>query len=240
MLYNKDQKKTFKKVVKKLKEIEIDGENTQQLLQEIGHEEQMLRQLVMSMPIDVVVALFKERVEYERDCGNNIISPIDSNIEHRLMMIKDDAIALRQFININDLTKIFDTDGDLGFTCLNNIEIACDLTSDESLSWKLYSDNKTIGEKLNEFLQKLDDNEQFFEFNKLNGNCEILCSGSTTRIQCTPFLNDDKYITIVQFENNTIKSSFKIAYNEPIDDDELEVFKKFYTELVYLFIKTLT
>lgn len=239
MLYNKDQKKTFKKVVKKLKKIEIDGESTQQLLQEIGHEEQMLRQLVMSMPIDVVVALFKERVEYERDCGKTVISPIDSNIEYRLMMIKDDVIALRQFININDLTKVFNTDGHLGFTCLNNIEIACDLTSDESLSWKLYSDNKTIGEKINEFLQNLDDNEQFFEFDKLHGTCHIVCSGSTTSIECTPFLNDDKFITIVVLENNDKKSKFRITYDEPIDDDELEIFKKFYTELVYLFIKTL-
>tara|TARA_R110000782_G_scaffold21110_2_gene56898 strand:- start:2327 stop:3046 length:720 start_codon:yes stop_codon:yes gene_type:complete len=238
MLYDKDQKKTFKKVVKKLKEIEIDGESTQHLLQKIGHEEQMLRQLIMSMPIDDVITLFKERVEYERDCGNTIISPIDTNIEHRLKMINDDLRVIYQAIPKNMLAEPTPNNDNLE-QCFLNIEIACDLKNDESLAWGLYLDNKTMGEKINEFLKELDDTEEYFEFNRIHGTCQLVCSGSSTVIECTPFYDNNACIQIVELENNDEKAIFKIPYSEPINDVELVVFKKFYIELIQFFIKTL-
>jgi hypothetical protein len=38
-----------------------DGEQTQALLKELGMEDQMLRQLIMTMPFDMVKHLYKER-----------------------------------------------------------------------------------------------------------------------------------------------------------------------------------
>jgi len=38
-----------------------DGEQTQALLKELGMEDQMLRQLIMSMPFDMVETLYLER-----------------------------------------------------------------------------------------------------------------------------------------------------------------------------------
>jgi hypothetical protein len=44
-----------------------NGEQTQALLKELGMEEQMLRQIIMSMPFDQVKALYLERRDYEID-----------------------------------------------------------------------------------------------------------------------------------------------------------------------------
>ena len=44
-----------------------DGEQTQALLKELGMEEQMLRQLIMSMPFGQVKALYLERRDLEID-----------------------------------------------------------------------------------------------------------------------------------------------------------------------------
>ena len=44
-----------------------DGEQTQALLKELGMEDQMLRQLIMSMPFDMVETLYLERKAYEID-----------------------------------------------------------------------------------------------------------------------------------------------------------------------------
>ena len=66
----------------------------------------------------------------------------EQQLEHRLAMIQDDLNAIRDFIYGQGLIDIFQkpTDKcDEAMTHLNNIEIACDLSSDESLSWKLYT-----------------------------------------------------------------------------------------------------
>jgi hypothetical protein len=63
-------------------------------------------------------------------------------INQRLAMIQDDVNAIRQFIYANDLVHIFQLrteQCDEAITHLNNIEIACDLDSEESLSWKLFT-----------------------------------------------------------------------------------------------------
>lgn len=62
-------------------------------------------------------------------------------LEHRLKMIADDLQVIRQFIYENNLNEAFQKPtkhADECWTHLNNIEIACDLTSEESLNWKLF------------------------------------------------------------------------------------------------------
>jgi hypothetical protein len=65
-----------------------------------------------------------------------------NQFEHRLAMIQDDLKALRVFIAENNLQEKFDmptAQCERAISHLNNIEIACDITSDESLSWKLFT-----------------------------------------------------------------------------------------------------
>ena len=62
--------------------------------------------------------------------------------EHRLAMIQDDLIQIRQFIYAHDLDEIFQKKthvSDEAWTLLNNIEIACDLNSDEALTWRIFN-----------------------------------------------------------------------------------------------------
>jgi hypothetical protein len=71
----------------------------------------------------------------------NNMSEIES-LKHRLAMVKEDLDVIRKFIYVNQLDKHFENKSDTSDECwtnLNNIEIACDLTSDESLYWESYS-----------------------------------------------------------------------------------------------------
>jgi hypothetical protein len=68
----------------------------------------------------------------------------NEQLEHRLKMIQDDLVQIRNFIYENNLNGIFQRKthvSDEAWTLLNNIEIACDLSSDESLTWKQYSNS---------------------------------------------------------------------------------------------------
>ena len=47
----------------------VDGETMQYILEKVGMEDQMLRQLMMSQPIEEVVYMFEEREEYEESKG---------------------------------------------------------------------------------------------------------------------------------------------------------------------------
>lgn len=72
----------------------------------------------------------------------------EQQLEHRLAMILDDLNKVREFIAEHQLGELFykpSKYADWGWTHLNNIEIACDLKSDESLSWKEFS-NKNINQ----------------------------------------------------------------------------------------------
>ena len=63
-------------------------------------------------------------------------------LEHRLAMIQDDLIQIRQFIYAHDLDEIFQKKthvSDEAWTLLNNIDIACDLNSDEALTWRVFN-----------------------------------------------------------------------------------------------------
>jgi hypothetical protein len=52
-------------VINILREIEVDGETMQYILEKVGMQDQMLRQLVMSQPIGEVEYMFKERKQFE-------------------------------------------------------------------------------------------------------------------------------------------------------------------------------
>jgi hypothetical protein len=55
-----DQSKV-QQVIEMLREIEVDGETMQHIFEEIDMEWQMLRQLMLSMPIEQVKYLMEER-----------------------------------------------------------------------------------------------------------------------------------------------------------------------------------
>jgi len=62
---------TFKRdvvmdIIKKLQTIEVDGETMQYILEKVGMEDQMLRQLVMSQPIGEVDYMYEERKQLEQ------------------------------------------------------------------------------------------------------------------------------------------------------------------------------
>ena len=66
-------------------------------------------------------------------------------LKHRLAMIKDDLDIIKKFIYNEQLDKAFERQSETSDECwtnLNNIGIACDLSTDESLSWKLFSTAK--------------------------------------------------------------------------------------------------
>ena len=69
-----------------------------------------------------------------------VIHPIVEQLEHRLQMVNDDLNALVTFIDSQgyDFTKPT-AQCDEAWTHINNIRIACDLTEDESLNWKLFT-----------------------------------------------------------------------------------------------------
>ena len=64
-------------------------------------------------------------------------------LKHRLAMIEDDIKVIRAFIYKQGLDETFQKPTPMADECwthLNNMEIACDLSSDESLTWKLFSE----------------------------------------------------------------------------------------------------
>jgi hypothetical protein len=64
-------------------------------------------------------------------------------LKHRLAMIEDDLKVIRAFIYEQGLNETFQKPTPMADECwthLNNIEIACDLSSNESLEWKSFSE----------------------------------------------------------------------------------------------------
>ena len=56
-------------IIKKLKFLQVDGETMQYILEQVGMQDQMLKQLIMSQPIDEVRYWFDEREEFEDSKG---------------------------------------------------------------------------------------------------------------------------------------------------------------------------
>jgi hypothetical protein len=54
---------TVAEIIQQLKSMDVDGETMQHILKETGMEWQMLRQLMLTMPIEQVEYLMEEREE---------------------------------------------------------------------------------------------------------------------------------------------------------------------------------
>lgn len=63
-------------------------------------------------------------------------------LEHRLKMVQDDLNILKKFIKQEGLEEIFKTKNtatsDNAYCNIHNIEIAYDLSDNESLSWGMF------------------------------------------------------------------------------------------------------
>lgn len=63
-------------------------------------------------------------------------------LKHRLAMVQDDIKVIREFLYSEQLSKYFKKQTPMADECwthLNNIDIACDLNSNEALNWKPFS-----------------------------------------------------------------------------------------------------
>lgn len=57
----------IKSIIQQLKSIDVDGETMQYILNEVGMNVQMLRQLMMTEPLSEVQWMMKERLSFEED-----------------------------------------------------------------------------------------------------------------------------------------------------------------------------
>jgi hypothetical protein len=62
------------RIISDLSHIGVDGETMQYILENVGMEDQMLRQLMMSQPIDEVNYMFIERTILENIINDSSIS----------------------------------------------------------------------------------------------------------------------------------------------------------------------
>ena len=103
----------------------IDGETINYIVKQMGYESNLKD--------------WQNEVKLTDDI--NSLTDYIEKLEHRLKMVNDDCNALRNFISKNALEIFNKPSCDEAMSHLSNINIACDLNSNESLSWKLYSNN---------------------------------------------------------------------------------------------------
>ena len=108
-----------KEVIKLLKQMQVDGETMQYILDEVGMSEQMLNQLVRTVGLDEVAK----------------IDVLGDSFDRRAELIQDDVLKVRGLMAKPPLTDEFK---DEVFSCLNNIGIITDWDSDECKEWSLY------------------------------------------------------------------------------------------------------
>jgi hypothetical protein len=63
-------------------------------------------------------------------------------LEHRLAMVKEDSAELQRFITDNGMGERFERPTDMcdeAWSHFANIDIACDINSNESLDWKPFN-----------------------------------------------------------------------------------------------------
>lgn len=63
-------------------------------------------------------------------------------LEHRLAMVREDSAELQKFITANGLAEAFEQSTDMAdeaWSHFANIDIACDLNSNECLSWTKFN-----------------------------------------------------------------------------------------------------
>ena len=59
---------TIYDIIQELKSIEVDGETMEYIIKEVGMEYQMLRQLMLTLPIEEIENLIEERKELKKYC----------------------------------------------------------------------------------------------------------------------------------------------------------------------------
>ena len=59
---------TIYDIIQELKKVEVDGETMEYILKEVGMEYQMLRQLMLTLPIEEIENLVVERKELNKYC----------------------------------------------------------------------------------------------------------------------------------------------------------------------------
>jgi hypothetical protein len=59
---------TIYDIIQELKKVEVDGETMEYIIKEVGMEYQMLRQLMLTLPIEEIVNLIEERKELKKYC----------------------------------------------------------------------------------------------------------------------------------------------------------------------------
>ena len=59
---------TIYDIIQELKKVEVDGETMEYILKQVGMEYQMLRQLMLTLPIEEIENLVVERKELKKYC----------------------------------------------------------------------------------------------------------------------------------------------------------------------------
>ena len=109
-----------RKVINILKDIEVDGEYMEHILDEVGMSEQMLKQLCNKV-------------------GMSFVSYVDFNgdsFDRRFKLIMNEVNELLSIIKNSHQDKWENN----VHSHMSNIEIACDTLDIESLTWRLYKD----------------------------------------------------------------------------------------------------
>ena len=63
-------------------------------------------------------------------------------LKHRLRMVEDDIKVIRDFLNSLEIPELSNKPTEMAdnvFIHISNIDIACDLNSDECLKWNLFN-----------------------------------------------------------------------------------------------------
>lgn len=146
---NLNQKSSADQIIENLLSIDVDGETMNYIIEGTNLNYQILKQLIMESSDFDINNLLEERNSFHDSGRNNHLIEIMTNksneneLKHRLEMIEDDLRVIREFIYARGLADVFKEPSKTSeqvWNNLNNIEIACDLSSDESLSWRLYRD----------------------------------------------------------------------------------------------------
>lgn len=90
--------------------------------------------------VDGVLVDYEEPID-EDTLKQEYFTPTEE-MQHRMAMILDDMKVIRAFINEQGLDKVFQKPTSMADECwthFNNIEIACDIDSNDSLRWSKFS-----------------------------------------------------------------------------------------------------
>lgn len=75
-------------IIQDLKQMDVDGETMQFILKQVGMEWQMLRQLMLTMPMEQIGYLLEEREELEPLLTNNQLATSQFIVENGMLVDK--------------------------------------------------------------------------------------------------------------------------------------------------------